>query len=103
MESKCKFSIGEIIHHSRFDYRGVIFDVDATFQGTEEWYRKMAKSNPPRDQPWYHVLVDQSATITYVAEKNLEADVILKPVIHPLVDQYFKEFDDGKYVLELSW
>ena len=103
MESKCKFSIGEIIYHSWFDYRGVIFDVDATFQGTEEWYKQMAKSNPPRDQPWYHVLVDQSATITYVAEKNLETDASLKPVIHPLVDQYFKKFNDGKYFLQLSW
>jgi len=70
MDSNCKFSIGDIIHHLRFDYRGVIYDVDATFQGTEEWYNQMAKSKPPRDQPWYHVLVDQSASMTYVAEET---------------------------------
>ena len=102
MDSKCKFSIGEIIHHLRFNYRGAIYDVDATFQGTEEWYKQMAKSKPPRDQPWYHVLVDQSASMTYVAERNLEADVSVSPIEHPLVDQYFNHFNNGKYFLQLS-
>ena len=27
-------------------FRGVIFDVDPEFQGTEEWYRQMATSRP---------------------------------------------------------
>ncbi|MEC7684131.1 MAG: heat shock protein HspQ, partial [SAR324 cluster bacterium] len=83
-------------------YRGVIYDVDASFQGTEEWYNQMAKSKPPRDQPWYHVLVDQSATMTYVAERNLEADSSSTPIEHPLVDQYFSHFKNGKYILQLS-
>ena len=102
MDSNCKFSIGDIINHLRFDYRGVIYDVDATFQGTEEWYNQMAKSKPPRDQPWYHVLVDQSASMTYVAERNLEADSFSTPIEHPLVDQYFSQFKNGKYILQLS-
>ena len=86
MDSNCKFSIGDIIHLLRFDYRGVIDDVDATFQGTEAWYNQMAKSKPPRDQPWYHVLVDQSASMTYFTEKNLEADSSSTLIEHPLVD-----------------
>ena len=102
MDSNCKFSIGDIIHHLRFDYRGVIYYVDANFQGTEEWYNHMAKSKPPRDQPWYHVLVDQSANMTYVAERNLEADSSSTPIEHPLVDQYFSQFKNGKYILQLS-
>ena len=102
MDSNCKFSIGDIIHHLRFDYRGVIYDVDATFQGTEEWYNLMAKSKPPRDQPWYHVLVDQSASMTYVAERNLEADSSSTPIAPPLVAQYFSQFKNGKYILQLS-
>ena len=40
MDTTCKYSLGQIIHHLRFDYRGVIVDVDATFQGTEEWYQE---------------------------------------------------------------
>ena len=102
MDTTCKYSIGQIIHHLRFDYRGVIVDVDATFQGTEEWYREMAKSKPPRDKPWYHVLVDQSFTMTYVAERNLEADPSPKPINHPLIDQYFNRFEKGSYQVEVS-
>jgi heat shock protein HspQ len=102
MDITCKYSVGQIIHHLRFDYRGVIVDVDATFQGTEEWYREMAKSKPPRDKPWYHVLVDQSFTMTYVAERNLEADPSPKPINHPLIDQYFNRFEKGSYQVEVS-
>ena len=102
MDITCKYSVGQIIHHLRFDYRGVIVDVDATFQGTEEWYREMAKSKPPRDKPWYHVLVDESFTMTYVAERNLEADPSPKPINHPLVDQYFNRFEKGSYQVEVS-
>ena len=72
--SKASFSVGEIIHHRRFDYRGVIADVDPVFQGTEEWYDAMATSHPPKDAPGYHVLVHGSDHMTYVAERNLEAD-----------------------------
>ena len=102
MDTTCKYSIGQIIHHLRFDYRGVIADVDATFQGTEEWYREMAKSKPPREKPWYHVLVDQSFTMTYVAERNLEADPSPKPINHPLIDQYFNRFEKGSYQVDVS-
>ena len=102
MDSTCKFSIGQIIHHLHFDYRGVIYDVDAIFQGTEEWYQAMAMSNPPKDKPWYHVLVDQSASMTYVAERNLETDPSSQPIEHPLVENYFSRFENGRYLLDLS-
>ncbi len=52
-----KFSVGQIVRHKLFDYRGVVVDVDPTFQSTEDWYQQMAKSHPPKDRPWYHVLV----------------------------------------------
>ncbi len=102
MDITCKFSVGQIIHHLRFDYRGVIVDVDATFQGTEEWYREMAKSKPPQDKPWYHVLVDQSFTMTYVSERNIKAEPSPKPINHPLLDQYFNRFEKGGYQVKVS-
>ena len=58
MEHTAKFFVGQIVHHKKFDYRGVVFDVDATFQGTDEWYELVARSRPPKHMPWYHVLVD---------------------------------------------
>ncbi len=93
-----KFQVGQVIHHKRFDYRGVIVDVDATFQGTEAWYDAMARSHPPKDQPWYHVLVHQGEHMTYVAERNLEPDLTGEPVAHPVLDQFFDERRGGLYV-----
>ncbi len=92
------FSVGQLIQHRRFDYRGVIVDVDPTFQGTEEWYEEMARSRPPRDKPWYHVLVDGASHTTYVAERNLEADTSGKPIYHPALDHFFARFEDGHYI-----
>jgi len=99
VESSVKFSIGQIIHHKMFDYRGVIVDVDPVFSSTEEWYEKVARSRPPRDKPWYHVLVDGATHLTYVAERNLEPDDTGKPVDHPLVSEFFSDLKDGAYTL----
>lgn len=92
-----KYSLGQIIHHRKFDYRGVIFDIDATFSGTESWYGTVAKSKPPKDEPWYHVLVDDSQQSTYVAERNIETTDSVSPINHPLINHYFKNFIDGHY------
>jgi len=93
-----KFSVGELVHHKMFDYRGVIVDVDPEFQGTEDWYQSMAKSRPPKDKPWYHVLVHGNDHSTYVAERNLEPDTELTPINHPMVEHFFSGFENGKYV-----
>jgi heat shock protein HspQ len=81
-----------------FDYRGVIVDVDPVFQGADEWYETVARSRPPKDRPWYHVLVHDATHTTYVAERNLEADESGRPVVHPLVEEFFVSFDNGRYV-----
>ncbi len=93
------FSIGQLVHHKKFDYRGVIIDVDAEFSGTEEWYDQVARSRPPKDRPWYHVLVHDSSQMTYVAERHLEPDSSGQPVTHPAVDMYFDSFENGVYRL----
>ncbi len=43
------------IHHRQFDYVGVIFNFDPTFQGTDEWYEHVARSRTQKDKQWYHV------------------------------------------------
>jgi heat shock protein HspQ len=92
-----KFGIGQVVHHLRFDYRGVIVDVDATYQGTEEWYHEVARSRPPRDRPWYHVLVHEAEHTTYVAERHLELEESPRPIEHPLLGAFFDSFEDGRY------
>ncbi|MGH8464601.1 MAG: heat shock protein HspQ [Pseudomonas sp.] len=96
------FSIGQIVQHKMFEYRGVIYDVDAKFDGTEEWYEQVARSRPPKNKPWYRVLVDGQNAQTYVAERHLEADLNTGPVDHPLVKSLFKSFEDGAYVMPYS-
>ena len=38
MSDIARFSVGELIHHRLFDYRGVIYDVDPEFMLSEDWY-----------------------------------------------------------------
>ena len=99
---EAKFSIGQIVHHRLFNYRGVIIDVDFKFLGSNEWYEKVARSQPPKDQPWYHVLVDNATHQTYVAERNLEASDILTLINNPGVEFIFDAMEDGHYLLRIK-
>ena len=94
-----KFMVGQLVHHQLFDYRGVIFDVDEVFQGSDEWYEQVARSRPPRDEPWYRVLVHGHGRETYVAERHLEVDTVGEPIEHPLIGRIFSAFKDGYYEL----
>jgi heat shock protein HspQ len=96
---RAKFHLGQLVHHRLFDYRGVIVDVDPTFQGSEEWYDQVARSRPPKDKPWYRVLVHDAEHETYVAERNLEPDGSRDPIRHPLLDDFFSGLDGDGYRL----
>ena len=97
MHTNAKFFVGQIIHHIKFNYRGVIFDVDAMFRGTDEWYAQVARSQPPRNLPCYHVLVDATDQTTYVAECHLKPDSNERPISHPLVTKLCGEFVKNRY------
>ena len=45
---EAKFLIGQIVKHRIFPFRGVIFDVDPTFNNTEEWYQSIPAEIRPR-------------------------------------------------------
>ena len=94
---QAKFSIGQCVQHRLFDYRGVIVDVDAEFLGSDEWYDEVARSRPPKDEPWYRLLVHDADNETYVAERNLEQDQTYEPVNHPLLNEFFSGFEQGIY------
>ena len=93
-----RFSIGQLVYHMRFDYRGVVCDVDPTFSGTEEWYEQVAGSRPPKDKPWYHVLVHGGEHATYVAERHLTPDPSEDPIDHPALELFFNGFEQGRYI-----
>jgi len=96
-EVSAKFHVGQLIHHKLFGYRGVVIDVDPQFKGTDSWYNSQTTSKPPKDTPWYHVLVDEADYQTYVAERNLEPDTEGGPIRHPDVKMIFKPLTDDSY------
>ena len=98
MTMEAHFAIGDLVRHKLFDYRGVVYDVDPQFALSEEWYETVARSRPPKDEPWYRVLVHNAINETYVAERNLELDSVADPVSHPLIDALFVGFTDGRYI-----
>ena len=95
-----KFEIGQVVHHRRYGYRGVIVSFDDQCEADDAWYHKN-QTQPRQDQPWYHVLVDDSEQTTYVAEENLEPDATGRPVRHPMLHKVFRSFLDGRYYHEL--
>ena len=97
MSSQPRFTIGQTVHHKKFDYRGVIVDVDPEYAGSEEWYETVATSRPPRDAPWYTVLVHEAHHVTYVAERHLEPDESGEQIDHPALGEFFDRFSNGRY------
>ena len=97
---RAKYHVGQVIHHTLFDYRGVIVDVDADFRIGGEL--KALENRPHKSQasprPWYHVLVDGTADRAYVSEQNLEPDPQGGPVEHPDLVDYFVDLGRDGYV-----
>ena len=97
---QAKFTVGQVVKHRIYPFRGVIFDVDPTFSNTEEWYQSIPEeSRPSKDQPFYHLFAENAETeyIAYVSEQNLLPDTSGEPVRHPQIDEVFVRTSDGAY------
>jgi len=97
---EAKFQIGQVVRHRVFPFRGVIFDVDPEFNNTEEWYQAIpAQVRPRKDQPFYHLLAENSETeyVAYVSEQNLLPDESGEPVRHAQLGEMFNHLSDGRY------
>ena len=98
-----RFSIGEVVRHRMFDFRGVVFDIDPVFANSEEWYEAIPEDIRPRkDQPFYHLLAEnaESSYIAYVSQQNLLPDDEDEPVDHPAIAGMFEPFSHGRYRLK---
>ena len=103
LKTRAKYRLGQVVRHKKHPFRGVVFDVDAVFSNTEEWYDAIPEdSRPSKDQPFYHLLAenDQSYYVAYVSEQNLLPDLSGEPVEHPDLDDMFGELEDGVYPLQ---
>ena len=92
-----KFKAGQIVKHLKFGYRGVVFQADETFALSDEWYDQVARSRPPKDAPWYHVLVDKGTHSTYVAERHLGTSGDRSQIQHPSLGEHFESYDGLGY------
>ena len=99
---EARFAIGEVVRHRLFDFRGVVFDVDPEFANTEEWYEAIPETlRPRRDQPFYHLLAENSETayVAYVSQQNLVPDDSHEPIDHPALADMFEPMEGGRYRL----
>jgi heat shock protein HspQ len=97
-----RFTIGDVVRHRMFDFRGVIFDIDPVFANTDEWYDAIPEAIRPRkDQPFYHLLAEniESSYVAYVSQQNLVPVDSDEPVDHPAISGLFTGFADGRYRL----
>lgn len=105
LKTRAKYHLGQIVRHRKHPFRGVVFDVDAKFSNSEEWYDAIPEeARPSKDQPFYHLLAenDQSYYIAYVSEQNLIPDYSGQPVEHPDLSDLFGELEDGTYPLHFQ-
>ena len=104
--AEARFSIGDVVRHRLFAFRGVIFDIDPVFANSEEWYAAIPEDvRPNRDQPFYHLLAEnaESSYIAYVSQQNLERDESEEPIDHPAIHGLFEPFDHGRYALRRQY
>ena len=97
-----KFSLGQVVRHRIYPFRGVIFDVDPTFANTEEYWLSIPENiRPHKNQPFYHLLAENedSSYVAYVSEQNLLPDDTGQPVGHPQASMIFESFREGHYQL----
>ena len=101
-----QFTIGQVVRHRIYEFRGVIVDVDPEFSNTDEWWEAIPEEVRPRkDQPFYHLLAENDSTAyhAYVSEQNLLLDESGVPVNHPEVDDFFGEFLGDSYAIPHSF
>ncbi|MGY6410642.1 MAG: heat shock protein HspQ [Alkalilacustris sp.] len=105
LKTQAKYRLGQVVRHRKHPFRGVVFDVDAKFSNSQEWYDALPEGSRPRkDQPFYHLLAEneQSYYVAYVSEQNLVPDDTGEPVDHPDLPELFGEYQDGFYPLQVQ-
>jgi heat shock protein HspQ len=97
---RAKYTIGQVVRHRVYPFRGVVFDIDPLFSNTEEWYQSIpSEVRPHKDQPFYHLFAENAETeyVAYVSEQNLLPDDSGEPLRHPQIAEIFIRDDEGGY------
>lgn len=90
-----RYNIGQVIRHRLYAMRGVIFDVDTSFAGTD--------GEPASDgiatRLVYRLFAedDEIPYVACIAENDLEPDESGEPVSHPGIGAMFEAGEAGGY------
>jgi heat shock protein HspQ len=101
--TEAQFSIGDVVRHRIFAFRGVIFDVDPVFANSEEWYQSIPEAmRPIKNQPFYHLFAEnsESSYLAYVSQQNLLRDCETGPVNHPEIEKFFGAWSGSHYAIK---
>lgn len=96
MNKIAKFNIGDLVIHRRSRYRAIVVDIDPLFQASGQYNPQAHKHDFATRHPWYRLLVDDSAQVTYVEENMLIADPCSDPITNPHIHHYLKG-QEGDY------
>lgn len=95
---KSRFLIGDFVQHRAGQFRGVVIGIDQMFMQTDDWYRAMTRNDPPKDKPWYQVIVDGAEHVAYVSEKDLRSAQDRSQIDHPMLGDYFRQYNGNRYL-----
>jgi len=90
-----EYSRGELVRHSKLNYRGAVMEIFLEGDPQDEWQR--SKSFIESEEPWYRILVDGERGTRLAAESELVSDSAGGVVKNPRVDDVFEGFDEGRY------
>ncbi|GAA6061316.1 hypothetical protein JCM10212_003206 [Sporobolomyces blumeae] len=99
VNGRIRWQIGHVFRHRLFDYYAVVRGWDYTCKASETWIMQMQVDRLPfgRDQPFYHVIVQDGST-RYVAQENI-TDVAIP---RPYVDLFLANESIGRYFRKLE-
>ena len=98
------FSIGDVVIHTRFQFRAVVVDVDGGFDHSDSSLKNELNAfdkdeQPDVNQPWYKLLIDNGEDLSYAPESMLNSDNYAQPVNHPMLKMYLTaNIEEGRYI-----
>lgn len=90
-----RYNIGQVIRHRLYEMRGVIFDVETSFGGTNG---DAVPDGAPASLV-YRLFAedDEIPYVACIAEQDLLPDETGEPVRHPEIGMLFEEGEAGSY------
>jgi hemimethylated DNA binding protein len=92
-----RFRTGEIVIAPKLGWRGVVVDFDLSCKAPDAWYLAHGVDSR-KNQPWYHIFINNSQQVGYAAEETLITDPSSEKVYHPLVPHFFEKFENGRFI-----